>query len=64
MSSMSSDLGALGTYALTQQKMQVAMVKAANDTDQAVIDMMNEGIDNGRSISASNTHGKNVDVSL
>jgi len=61
---MSSDLGALSTYALTQQKVQIATVKAANDMDQAMIDMMNEAIDNDRAISASNTHGKNVDVSL
>lgn len=61
---MSSDLGAISSYALTQQKMQIAMVKASNDMDKAVVELLTESVDNARAIAASTTHGNNVDVSI
>ena len=61
---MSSDLGAVSTYALTQHKMQIAMIKASNDMDQAVIELLNNAVDESRAISASSTHGNKVDVSI
>ena len=64
---MSSDLiqqAVSSNYAVTQQKMQIAMIKAENEMNEAMLNMLTEAVDNGRSIAASSTHGVNINVEI
>ena len=56
---MSSDLGALGSYALAVQTAQISMAKMQFQAQQAVVDMLVEQTD--RMASMSETIGRNVD---
>lgn len=60
---MSSNLGAIGSYALAVQDMQMSLIKANIDMQKQVIDiLLNASTD--RMVSASSTLGSNVDVSI
>lgn len=60
---MSSDLGAIGSYALAVQQMQMSLIKANIDMQKQAIDiLLNNGSE--RSVAPSDTLGTNVDVSI
>lgn len=60
---MSSNLGAIGSYALAVQDMQMSLIKANIDMQKQAIDiLLNANPD--RTVSASSTLGSNVDVSI
>lgn len=60
---MSSNLGAIGSYALAVQDMQMSLIKANIDMQKQAIDiLLNASTD--RTVSASSTLGSNVDVSI
>lgn len=60
---MSSDLGAVSSYALAVQQMQMSLIKTNIDMQKQAIDiLLNANSD--RSVAPSETLGTNVDISL
>ncbi len=60
---MSTELGAISSYALAMQTVKIAAVKNSAEMQQMVVDMLLENTDNMK-VAASETHGQNVDKSV
>lgn len=58
---MSAELGALSSYALSVQQMQMNLIKTNFEMQQAVVDLVTEAV---RSAPASDTLGQNLDISV
>lgn len=58
-----SDLGAISSYMLAVQNVQLAMIKNTAQSQQQVIDILLNP-ESPRSVSASEYLGQNVDVSI
>lgn len=58
-----SDLGALSSYALAVQHIQLAALKSSVEAQQQVIDILLNP-ENNRSVPPSDMLGRNVDVSI
>lgn len=56
-----AEIGALGSYALAVQEMQMSLIKEQIETQQQMIETL---LDPDRSVPTSSTVGKNVDISL
>ena len=56
-----SELGALSSYALSVQQMQMSLIKNAVEKQQEVIEVL---LDGRRMVSPSPTNGHNVDISV
>ena len=56
-----SELGALSSYALSVQQMQMSLIKNAVEMQQEVIEVL---LDGSRMVSPSPTNGHNVDISI
>ncbi len=60
---MSAQLGAISTYALSVQQLQMSLIKAdINMQKQAVDILLNP--DNNRSVAPSEILGTNIDISI
>ena len=57
-----SDLGAISSYALAMQNVQMSLLKNAVEAQQAVEILLNP--DNSRVVSPSETLGTNIDISV
>ena len=55
-----SSLGAISSYCLAAQEMQVAMLKQQVQTEQAAIQIL----DSARTIPTSSSKGSNIDIQL
>ena len=60
---MSTELGAISSYALSMQRAQIAVIKANNEMQKLVVEMLSESIDNAKSVPSSSIKGVNVDFS-
>lgn len=58
-----SDIGAIGSYILATQTAQISMIKQSAEMQQMALDILLNG-DANRTVSASETHGQNVDISV
>ena len=58
---MSAELGALSSYALSVQQMQLNLIKTNMEMQEAVIDILT---DSARSVPVSETLGQNLDISV
>ncbi len=56
-----AEIGALGSYALAVQEMQMSLIKEQIEAQQQMIETL---LDPDRSVPTSSTVGKNVDISL
>ena len=57
-----AELGALSSYALSVQQMQMSLIKNSVEMQQEVIEILLG--DGSRTVSPSPTHGHNVDISV
>lgn len=60
---MSSSLGAVGSYALTVQNMQMSLIKTNIDLQKQAIDILLNP-DNNRTVAPSETLGTQVDIQV
>ena len=58
-----SDLGAISSYALTMQKLQISLLKNTVATQQQTAEIL-LAQDNSRVVSASETLGTNIDIKV
>lgn len=56
-----SELGALSSYALSIQQMQLSLIKNSAETQQQLIEVLFE---DNRSVPVSSEIGQNVDISI
>ncbi len=56
-----SELGALSSYALSVQQMQLSLIKNSAETQQQLIEVLFE---DNRSVPVSSEIGQNVDISI
>ena len=56
-----SELGAVSSYALAVQEMQMSLIKEQIETQQQMVEVL---LDPDRSVPVSKTVGQNVDMSL
>ena len=56
-----SELGAVSSYALAVQEMQMSLIKEQIEAQQQMVEVL---LDPDRSVPTSSTVGKNVDISL
>ncbi|MDR1025995.1 MAG: hypothetical protein LBL47_01220 [Lactobacillus sp.] len=67
---MSVEVGDIAAYAMATQvakithSADIAVMKAQNEATEALVDMVSEVVDSSKAISASATHGKNIDISV
>ena len=57
-----SELGALSSYALSVQQMQITLIKNAVEMQQEVIEVLLG--DDSRTVAPSATNGHNVDITI
>ena len=57
-----AELGALSSYALSVQQMQMSLIKNSVEMQQEVIEILLG--DGSRTVSPSPTHGHSVDISV
>lgn len=57
-----AELGALSSYALSVQQMQMSLIKNSVEMQQEVIEILLG--DGSNTVSPSPTHGHNVDISV
>lgn len=57
-----SDLGAISSYTLAVQNMQMSLIKNSIDMQKQAVEILLG--DNNRSVSPSETLGQNVDISI
>ncbi len=57
-----AELGALSSYALSVQQMQMSLIKNSVEMQQEVIEILLG--DGSHTVSPSPTHGHNVDISV
>lgn len=57
-----AELGALSSYALSVQQMQMALIKNSVEMQQKAIEILLN--DESRTVSPSPTHGHSVDISI
>lgn len=60
---MSAQLGAISTYALSVQQLQMSLIKADIDMQKQAIDILLNP-DNNRSVAPSEILGTNIDISI
>ena len=58
-----SDLGAISSYALAMQSLQMSLIKTNIEAQQQAVEIM-LNTDNSRVVSASETLGQNIDISV
>lgn len=58
-----SDLGAISSYALAMQNVQMSLLKNAVEAQQQAVEILLNP-DNSRIVSASETLGINIDISV
>lgn len=58
-----SDLGAISSYALAMQNVQMSLLKNAVEAQQQAVEILLNP-DNSRIVSASETLGTNIDISV
>lgn len=58
---MSAELGALSSYALSVQQMQMNLIKTNMQMEEALVDLLTDA---ARSVPASDTLGQNIDISI
>lgn len=58
-----SDLGAISSYALAMQNVQMSLLKNAVEAQQQAVEILLNP-DNSRVVSASETLGTNIDISI
>lgn len=58
-----SDLGAISSYALAMQNVQMSLLKNAVEAQQQAVEILLNP-DNSRVVSASETLGTNIDISV
>ena len=58
-----SDLGALSSYALAVQQMQMSLIKNSVDMQRQAVEILLEG-SSDRTIAPSPTNGHNIDISV
>lgn len=58
-----SDLGAISSYALAMQNVQMSLLKNAVEAQQQAVEILLSP-DNSRVVSASETLGTNIDISV
>ena len=58
-----SDLGAISSYALAMQNVQISLLKNAVEAQQQAVEILLSP-DNSRVVSASETLGTNIDISV
>lgn len=58
-----AELGAISSYALAVQQMQMSLIKNSVDMQRQMIDTL-LGSRNERSVPVSSTSGQNVDISI
>ena len=56
-----SELGAISSYALAVQNMQMSLIKNAVEMQQQAVEML---LDNNRVVSPSEILGTNIDISI
>ena len=56
-----SELGAISSYALAVQNMQMSLIKNAVEMQQQAVEML---LDNNRVVSPSDILGTNIDISV
>ena len=56
-----SELGAISSYALAVQNMQMSLIKNAVEMQQQAVEML---LDNNRVVSPSEILGTNIDISV
>ena len=56
-----SDLGAISSYAMAIQNLQLSLIKNAVEMQQQTIEVL---LDNNRVVSPSETLGTNIDISI
>ncbi len=58
-----SDLGAISSYALAMQSLQMSLIKTNIEAQQQAVEILLNP-DNSRVVSASETLGQNIDISV
>lgn len=58
-----SDLGAISSYALAMQNVQMSLLKNAVEAQQQAVEIL-LNLDNSRVVSPSETLGTNIDISV
>lgn len=58
-----SDLGALSSYALAVQQMQMSLIKNSVDMQRQAVEILLEG-SSDRTVASSPTNGHNIDISV
>ncbi len=58
-----SDLGAISSYALAMQSLQMSLIKTNIEAQQQAVEIL-LNTDNSRVVSASETLGQNIDISV
>ncbi len=58
-----SDLGAISSYALAMQSLQMSLIKTNIEAQQHAVEIL-LNTDNSRVVSASETLGQNIDISV
>lgn len=58
-----SDLGALSSYALAVQQMQMSLIKNSVDMQRQAVEILLEG-SSDRTVAPSPTNGHNIDISV
>ena len=56
-----SDLGAISSYALAMQSLQMSLIKTNIEAQQQAVEILLNS-DNSRVVSASETLGQNIDI--
>ena len=60
---MSAQLGAISTYALSVQQLQMSLIKADINMQKQAVDIL-LNLDNNRLVAPSESLGTNVDISI
>ena len=58
-----SDLGAISSYALAMQSLQMSLIKTNIEAQQQAVEILLNP-DNSRVVSASETLGQNIDITV
>lgn len=56
-----SELGAISSYALAVQNMQISLIKTQIDMQQQSVEIL---LDSSKSVPSSNYLGQNIDISI